>query len=296
MRKWLLEALTPCLCGLLLLLSLVMLGRVARAALLDRASYTLAFDDLECQPPEGLSRPEFLREVRTRSYQPAQLRLLDKDLLARLHAAFAAHPWVESVRGVVIEKPSSSSHPAKARLRIHVAYRRPVLAVRLVNTTRSHYGSELVSNDSATESPSTPLTRVVDGRGVLLPTTTVDSRLPLLTSILSTPTRSPGSAWRDPGVVAAAATIAFLQPHFSQLQLESCEVELVQGEIVLRTPGVRIVWGHAPGQEQDGEAPAKVKLQRLLEYQTGHEGLECLEHDVRLLAYQGHFPLSPARP
>ena len=51
------------------------------------------------------------------------------------------------------------------------------------------------------------------------------------------------------------------------------------------------MWGHAPGQEGPGKAPAKVKLQRLLDYQAGH-GLDSLEHDVRLFAYQGHFPLS----
>jgi hypothetical protein len=68
-------------------------------------------------------------------------------------------------------------------------------------------------------------------------------------------------------------------------------MEVTEGEILIRRPGVRIVWGHAPGQEKDDEASAKVKLRRLVEYQKDHNGLESLEHDVRLLLYQGHFPL-----
>jgi hypothetical protein len=73
-------------------------------------------------------------------------------------------------------------------------------------------------------------------------------------------------------------------------------MEVVEGEIVLRRPGVRILWGHAPGQEKVDEAPAMVKLLRLLDYQQKHGSLESLEHDVRLLAYQGHFPLSKDKP
>jgi hypothetical protein len=76
------------------------------------------------------------------------------------------------------------------------------------------------------------------------------------------------------------------------LHLDGSQIEVIEGEIIFHLPGTRIVWGHAPGHEKDDEAPAKIKLKRLLDYQKEHDGLESLEHDVRLLAYQGHFPLS----
>jgi hypothetical protein len=126
-----------------------------------------------------------------------------------------------------------------------------------------------------------------------LPVSVVHSRLPVLSGDVAPPAGSAGVRWGDRRVAAAAATAAFLKPHLKRLRLDDCDIEIVGGEVVFCKPGVRVVWGHAPGQESDGEAPADVKLRRLLEYQAGHEGLESLEHDVRLLAYQGHFPLTP---
>ena len=133
--------------------------------------------------------------------------------------------------------------------------------------------------------------RMVDRQGILLPRSAVPDHLPVLAGSVSAPSGPPGSRWGDARVAAAAKTTAFLAPHLARLRLDDSEVEIVAGEIVFHRRGVRIVWGHAPGQEDQGEAPAKVKLQRLLDYQQQHDGLESLEHDVRLLAYQGHFPL-----
>ena len=109
MRKWIVQGLTPILCGLALLLGVIGLGRAARASLHDRATYSLAFDDIDCQPPEGMSRAAFLREVRAHTSQPFALHLLDEDLEARLHRAFAIHPWVDYVGRVDIAKPYSAT-------------------------------------------------------------------------------------------------------------------------------------------------------------------------------------------
>jgi hypothetical protein len=125
----------------------------------------------------------------------------------------------------------------------------------------------------------------------------VRSNLPVLVADVAAPAGAAGTRWGDQRVTAAAAVVAYLKPHLARLRLEGADIEIVQGEVVFRKPGVRVVWGHAPGQEAPGEAPAQVKLRRLIEYHSGHEGLESLEHDVRLLAYQGHFPLvSAAQP
>lgn len=274
MRIWIVQGLTPILCGLAVLLAVIGLGRAARASLHDRASYCLAFADIDCPPPEGMSRTAFLSEVRAHTDQPQALHLLDDDLIARLYRAFSVHPWVESVKRVDIGRIRSPNCEAKSPVRVEIAYRRPVLAVPLSAEDKSGW-------------------RMVDRHGILLPRTEVLAHLPVLTAGVRRPAGPAGSRWGDARVAAAAKTTAFLQPHLRRLRLEDSEVALVAGEIVFHRRGVRIVWGHAPGQEEVGEAPAQEKLQRLLAYQKEHDGLEGLEHDVRLLAYQGHFPLSP---
>jgi hypothetical protein len=134
--------------------------------------------------------------------------------------------------------------------------------------------------------------RAVDRHGVLLPVSAATSQLPVLTAEVAAPAGPLGQPWGDRSVTTAAATVAFFKPHLQRLRLNDCDIEISQGGIVFRKPSLRVVWGHAPGQEQAGEAPAPVKLQRLLDYQSQHDGLESLEHDVRLLAHQGHFPLA----
>jgi hypothetical protein len=277
MRTWIVQGLTPVLCGFALLLGVIGAGRVARASLHDRTAYRLAFADVDCQPPAGMSRDAFLTEVRSLARQPAALHLLDEDLNIRLHRAFLAHPWVESVRCVAIDPQERPVGPASRRsmtLRIEMEYRRAVLAVP----------------------PSDGGWRLVDGHGMLLPESAVQPNLPVLLTDVPTPIGPIGSHWGDTRVTAAAKTAAFLQANLARLHLEDSRIEVIEGEIIFRKPGVRIVWGHAPGQEQADEAPAKVKLRRLLDYQREHDGLDSLEHDVRLLAYQGHFPLSPDEP
>lgn len=137
---------------------------------------------------------------------------------------------------------------------------------------------------------------MVDRLGILLPVAPVPAHLPVLAASVAPPTGAAGSRWGDARVAAAAKTAAFLQPDLASLHLDDSEMEIIGGEIVFCRPGVRIVWGHAPGQEEEGEAPAKVKRQRLLDYLKAHDSLESLEHDVRLLAYQGHFPLFRDEP
>jgi hypothetical protein len=277
MRKWIVQTATPILGGLALLLSVIALGRGARAALHDRAGYTVAFDEIDCEPPQEMSRGAFLGEVRHLSRQAETLHLLDEGATTRLARAFAAHPWVESVRRVQIVRLDRRD----AGLRVELTYRQPVLAVWLPNDKAAHGVNALMS------------ARAVDRQGVLLPVSAVHARLPVLMADVSAPVGSVGSRWGDRRVSAAAAAVAFLKPHLTRLHLDDCDIEVVRGEVVFRKPGVRVVWGHAPGHEEAGEAPAEVKLRRLLDYQASHDGLGSLEHDVRLIAYQGHFPLTP---
>lgn len=264
MRVWIVQGLAPVLCGVALLLGVIGAGRAARVSLHDRAAYRLAFADIDCQPPAGVSRTVFLSEVRSLAAQPAALHLLDEDLTARLHRSFLAHPWVESVGRIALD-----SQGKFVSLRVEMEYRRPVVAIP----------------------PSDGGWRMVDGHGIVLPESAVQPHLPVLLTEVAAPVGPTGSHWGDAKVAAAAKTAAFLQSHLGRLHLEDSQIEVVESEIIFHKPGLRVVWGHAPGQEKADEAPAKIKLRRLLDYQQEHDGLASLEHDVRLLAYQGHFPL-----
>lgn len=273
MRTWIVQGVTPILCGLAVLLGAIALGRAARASLRDRAGYTIAFHDIDCEPPEGMSRREFLGEVRHLSHQKQMLHLLDEELTGRLGRVFAAHPWVESVRRVQIHEPQAASRDGRGTVHVELTYRQPVLAVCLP-------GDKMPA-------------RTVDRHGVLLPVSAVHSRLPVLFGDMAAPAGTAGAGWGDHRVAAAAATVNFLKPYLKRLRLDDCDIEVVRNEVVFCKPGVRVVWGHAPGHEEAGEAAAQVKLRRLLDYQARHDGLGSLEHDVRLVAYQGHFPLPP---
>lgn len=284
MQKWIVQAGMPILGVLALLLGLIVVGGATRAALYDRAAYTIAVSEIDCVPPEGMTRTEFLAEVRQLAKLSERVHLLDDKLTGRLARAFALHPWVESVRRVEINGRGSS-------LRIEMVKRQAVLAVCLSGDTVPQDGSALIETWSGTRRNVLMPARAVDRCGVLLPVSAVHSRLPVLTTKVNAPLGTAGESWGDPRVSIAAATVGFLQPQLARLELADCDLDIVQGQAVFRKPGVRVVWGHAPGQERAAEAPAKVKLQRLLDYQAGHNGLESLEHDVRLLAYQGHFPL-----
>jgi hypothetical protein len=284
MRQWIVQFATPILCALALLLGVIALGRVTRAALHDRESFTFTLDEVDFQPPQGLSRGKFLDEVRQLSHTPECWHRLDPDLSSRLARSFAADPWVESVRHVHTGRVGTN-------VRVELEHRRPVLAVSLAGEKIPRDGSALVETWSGKSRSALVPARAVDGNGVLLPVKAVYSGLPVLVGEVSAPTGPAGRRWNDRRVIAAVATLAYLTPHLSRLHLTDCDIDIVQGEVVFRKPGVRIVWGHAPGREAPAEAPADVKLRRLLDYQAEHDGLESLEHDVRLLAYQGHFPL-----
>jgi hypothetical protein len=280
MRQWIVQFATPILCALAFLLGVVGLGRASRA----RDAFTFTLEEVEFQPPDGLSRGEFLDEARQLSRLPERLHRLDPDLSIRLARSFAADPWVESVRHVQVGRVGT-------KVRVELEHRRPVLAVCLAGDKIPREGSALLETWSGKSRNALVAARAVDGNGVLLPVKAVHSGLPVLIAEVGAPTAPAGRRWNDRRVIAAAATLAYLTPHLPRLHLKDCDIDLVQGEVVFRKPGVRIVWGHAPGREAMGEAPAEVKLRRLLDYQAEHNGLDSLEHDVRLLAYQGHFPL-----
>jgi hypothetical protein len=238
MRKGLLLALVPVAAAGLVVFGVIALGRQAADALRDQERYVLSFTDIDCTPPDRLSHAEFLGEVGFLAGWPDRMNLLGEDLPARLAAAFAKHPWVETVDHVEVRLPR--------QVRVTLTYREPVLNVAGPN-------------------------RAVDRNGVLLPVTARSAELPVLVTAVQGPGGVPGTRWGNPVVEAAAATAALLRSHNDRLRLQRYEV--VEGGLILGGQSARVQWGHAPGQEAAGEAPAEMKLQRLLEYQAEHGSL-----------------------
>jgi hypothetical protein len=235
--RWLFQFALPLVLGLSLLSGVAVLGRLALRSLQQRGS-VIAFAAIDCDPPEGTAKDQFLEEVQYLANLPDQLDLYDDGLTVRLASAFGQHPWVAEVERV--EK-------GPGRLVVRLRYRVPVLAVRLPN---GRDGGGLL--------------RSVDEEAVLLPASAEVSSLPVLTGVLSAGPARPGKPCVDPRVSAAAQVAGVLCRHRPGLPFEKCEIE-VRDEVVLRGRGWRVVWGKPPGLERAEEPDAEEKVRRLAE-------------------------------
>ena len=235
-------ALAPLAAGLLLLSAAIVLGWLALQALRGQERYQIAFADIDCTPPPGQSREDFLDDVRYFAQLPDSACVLDEGLPARLSAAFAKHPWVERVEGVEVAAPR--------KVRVQLIYRTAVLRVQAPDPTDKW---------------------VVDQNGIRLPSAAADDKLPLLVGDVRPPGRQ-GQPWGDDRVLAAARTAALLGPHQDRLRLNIIEVG--SDGLVLRGEERSVRWGDAA----TGEA-AEAKLQRLLDYaaQRGDGGWGTLD-------------------
>jgi hypothetical protein len=156
-----------------LLLTVAILGKQARESLRQEDRYLISFAAIDCVPPPGLERPDFLNEVQYLAGLPERLSLLDDELASRLRAAFARHPWVRNVEDVEIAPPR--------RVHVRLRYRVPVLAV--------NWSGRL---------------RAVDAASVLLPATANTQGLPVFRGTPAPPAGPAGTRWGDPAVEAAA--------------------------------------------------------------------------------------------
>ena len=164
--------------GVVLVVMIFLLGREAGWRVSSQDRYTVRFAEIRCDSPPGTDPRTFLTEVRYLANFPETIQSVDPALNAKLSAAFAQHPWVDSVAGVRVE-PNGMVH-------VDLRFRSPVLRVTIVG-----------END----------TRAVDKNGVLLPTEVGNIELPVLLTPVLAPTVPAGSPWPDP-VVKRAAELA----------------------------------------------------------------------------------------
>jgi hypothetical protein len=230
-RRWLAQLVLPLGVAGALLAGVVALGRH-----LGERGAVVHFRDLECDPPEGMTRQQFLEEAEYLSDVPNQLG--GPNALAQVQEALAKHPWVLRVTRV--------QRLPGGRARAELEYRRPALAV---------------------ERPP----REVDAEGVLLPRSGGRKGLPLLTTKVAPPVGKPGRPWGDVRVAAAAQVVALLRP---RLGMGGGTVEVEEGEVTIRAGKYRLLWGRPPGYEKPGEASTAEKLRRL-PAEAALQGREC---------------------
>jgi hypothetical protein len=177
MPRWLLKPLSVALVVALFLGGLMALGKIAWQQVREQERYTVALADIDCTPPPGQGRADFLDEVQYLGGLPSRFSLLEDGLSERLARAFARHPRVEEVEQVVLQAPR--------QVHVRLRYRVPVLAVRWEGRLWA-----------------------VDGEGVWLPKETPTQGLPVFAKPAAPPQGSAGSRWGDPAVEAAARQLA----------------------------------------------------------------------------------------
>jgi hypothetical protein len=170
------RVLLPVGCAIAMLLGLAAVGRWSRESLQQDPRYYFDFMAIDCTPPVGQSKREFLGEVQYLASLPNQLSLIGNDLAERLQGAFARHPWVEQVEKITL---------SRQRIEVRMRYRKPVLAILWDGKMR-----------------------VVDRAGILLPATAVTEGLPVYPRAPAPPAGPAGTPWGDPDVVAAARAAA----------------------------------------------------------------------------------------
>lgn len=235
-RRWVVQFMLPLAAGAGLIAGVLWLSQMARDDLRRRGEQVIAFTDIQCRPPEGMKRAEFLDEARHLAGLPEQIDILDESATDRIRAALAAHPWVLQVRRVTVSPDG---------VRAEVDYR---VALLWVESTE----------------------RAADADGVLLPVSARREGLPILAGKVTPPSVTPGQPWNDPAVEAASKVMALLWPERKTLALTPCRLALQGGEVWLRRGQQRIIWGRPPGQEKPGEPDAAAKVERLKK--AGREG------------------------
>jgi hypothetical protein len=234
LTSWLLSVTAPLVAVAGVLLGVIVLGKLARDHLPEKSR--IEFAAIECEPPPGMTREDFLDEVRYHAALPALLELSDDLIDKKLPAAFARHSWVEAVE-YVRRLPEN-------RVTVKLRFRTPVVAVTMDGRRRA-----------------------VDKNGILLTAKAPTDGLPVLRAGQFQPHKGEGTVWGDRRVVAAARTAAFL--HDGREKLALTEIAVRGDELVLTTAsGAKIDWGHAPGDETAKENPAERKREKLLARDT----------------------------
>jgi len=226
--------------------------------------FQITAENIHITPPPPWIRSDVKDEVLRDGGLVGTLSVIDDRprLQQRVRDAFAFHPWVAAVGQIKIDLPAS--------LDVELQYRQPVAAV------------ESVDGQTVSYLP-------IDATGVRLPEADFSDferrSLPRISGVAGRP--SIGERWADQRVTSAAMLAARLADIWSQLRLVEIIPSMhaqIRGEEsfyafdIVTSGGTRIVWGAAPGREQDAaESPFDVKRKRLLDYASGPGQLDSID-------------------
>ena len=101
--------------GVAVVAGVIGVGSAVRDSVRERHLFLIS--EIECDPPAGLSREQFLSEVHYHGRLAERLSTLDSDTPDRLREGFARHPAVERVESVTITPPR--------QVRVSLVYRTP---------------------------------------------------------------------------------------------------------------------------------------------------------------------------
>lgn len=187
--------------GLLFVLNRV--GNEAQDHVGPRERYEVPFAEIECATPQGLERSAFLAEVRKASGFPETFQLLDPATPEKLRAAFASHPWVDAVEDVTI----SPQKPVQVKL----VFRVPVLVVHVEGSA----------------------SRLVDGKGVLLPQAVPTAELAELVNVVPPPKSPEGKPWADETVKRAVELVKSYHPRRLEKTTQGWRLNQPDGRVLL---------------------------------------------------------------
>jgi hypothetical protein len=233
-------------------------------AIAQHAQFQITPENVHITPRPAWIRADVKSEVLRDAGLFGNLSVIDdhEHLQKRVRDGFTFHPWVAAVHQIKIDLPAS--------LHVELEYRRPVAAV------------EAVDRETVSYLP-------IDSGGVRLPDedfSDVERRaLPRVTGVTGVP--SVGERWNDDRVTNAAALAASLADVWGQLRLVEIVPSLhvqVRGNTsfyafdIMTSGGTRILWGAAPGREQDAaESTFDAKRKRLLDYAASHGQLDSID-------------------
>lgn len=214
--------------------------------LVDRDAYQLTWERLRSSPQPAYLKDD-LKKVAYEGSRLADLNLLDRDVVRKVHAAFAVQSWID---GVHVRKNRKS-------IDVSLTYRKPIALVE--------FGDNLLL----------PVDRngiVLDGDLLSLDQSTGYLRISVQSPQIGSMVH--GDAWPDPRVVAAAMVAHWVEPKAAQWGVARiAHVPLIpnsiapEGDFELLTAkgaaGIRVMWGSPPGYERPHEASPEKKLQAL---------------------------------
>jgi hypothetical protein len=116
--KWLVQFVLPLAAAGLALGLVIALGRWLRPA--PEPAGRIAFADVMCDAPPGMTRERFLEDVQSRSGLPDGVDLRDEAHSGKVREAFKAHPWVKLV---------SPLERRAGVVSVALEFRRPVLLI-----------------------------------------------------------------------------------------------------------------------------------------------------------------------